>query len=57
MFANPQPGGTEDIAAGVGMVTYGPPAFLVILAILAVGFLAGRALLASSRTLVSCNAR
>jgi hypothetical protein len=51
MFANPQPGGTEDIAAGVGIVTFGPPTFLVILAILAAGFLAGRALHAILRSL------
>jgi hypothetical protein len=42
MFANPQPDGVDDIAAGAGLAIYGPPAFLAILVVLSIGFMLGR---------------
>jgi hypothetical protein len=49
MLANPQPDGTEDIAAGAGLVILAVPTLLVVLAMLVIGFLAGRALNANRR--------
>ena len=50
MLANPQPDGAEDIAAGAGLAIFALPALLVVLAMLAAGCLAGRALHAVRRT-------